>query len=350
MTLSLSDGRQLSDEVLEAFRIRALHGIEMGFSEADLADILGVTRETVSRWWTAYRAGGLEALPQDRPGRPLGADRLLSDEQGKRIQLLLDKFTPEQLGIASALWTRRAVGALVEKVLGIHLAERTVGEYLRRWGYTPKKPQRHARKQDPDEVQQWLEETYPKIEKQAVAEDAEIHWCDETGMAADHQPGKSYSREGERATMETPSPHIHMNQISTITNEGAVRFMTYEQTMDAALFLVFLGRLLKSADRKILLIADRLPAHTDATVEQWLAAHRNRIEIFYLPRYSPEMNPVEYLNNDMKESVNAAGLPEKKETLRSRMQKFMRKLLRLPDHVANYFLNPSVQYASVWEL
>ena len=101
---------------------------------------------------------------------------------------LIDGNTPEKLGIASALWTRRAVGELIHKELGIELAERTVGEYLRRWNYTPKKPQRHARKQDPDEVQQWLALTYPAIEKQAAEEDAEIHWCDETGVAGGPSP------------------------------------------------------------------------------------------------------------------------------------------------------------------
>ena len=184
MPIALPDARQLSDEALEVLRLRALRGVDLGFSEAEMADVLGVSRDTVSRWWTAYTAGGVEALPQGRSGRPLGSGRLLTDEQAGRIRSLIDKNTPEQVGIHSALWTRRAVGELIHKEFSIDLAERTVGEYLRRWGYTPKKPRRHARKQDPDEVAKWLEETYPAIEKQAAEEGAEIHWCDETGVAA----------------------------------------------------------------------------------------------------------------------------------------------------------------------
>lgn len=343
MAIALPDGRELSDEALEVLRLRALRGVELGFSEADMADVLGVTRDTVCRWWRAYSSGGIEALPHDRNGRPLGSGRLLSDDQGSRVRSLIDKYTPEQLGIPSALWTRRAVGELIHKEFGIELAERTVGAYLRRWGYTPKKPRRHARKQDPDEVAQWLEETYPAIEKQAADEDAEIHWCDETGVAADHHPGTGYSPKGQPATMETPGPHIRMNQISTITNNGLVRFMTYKGAMNDALFLVFLGRLLHSTTKKILLITDRLKAHEDSTVQEWVEARHDRIQLFYLPRYSPEMNPVEYLNNDMKATVNAEGLPDHKDTLRSRMQRFMRKLSHLPGHVINYFLHPSVQ-------
>jgi transposase len=346
MTIALPDGRQLSDEALETLRLRALRGIELGFTEADMADVLGVTRDTICHWWTAYKSGGIDALPHERSGRPLGSGRFLSDDQASRIRELIDNNMPEHLGIPSALWTRRAVGTLIHNEFGIDLAERTVGQYLRRWGYTPKKPQRHARKQDPDEVAQWREEIYPAIEKQAAEEDAEIHWCDETGVAADHHPGTGYSPKGQPATIETPGPHIRMNQITTITNDGSVHFMTYTGSMNDARFLVFLGRLLRSTTKKILLVTDRLKAHEDGAVQEWVKAHQDRIQIFYLPKYSPEMNPVEYMHNDMKATVNAAGLPDSKDVLRSRMQRFMRKLLNLPEHVSNYFLHPSVQYAS----
>lgn len=346
MTIALPDGRRLSDEALETLRLRALRGIELGFSEAHMADVLGVTRDTICRWWTAYKSGGVDALPHERSGRPLGSGRFLSDDQANRIQELIDNNTPEQLGIPSALWTRRAAGTLIHNEFGIDLAERTVGQYFRRWGYTPKKPQRHARKQDPDEVAQWLEETYPAIEKQAAEEDAEIHWCDETGVAADHHPGTGYSPKGQPATIETSGPHIRMNQITTITNDGSVHFMTYTGSMNDARFLAFLGRLLRSTTKKILLITDRLKAHEDGAVQKWVKAHQDRIQIFYLPKYSPDMNPVEYMHNDMKATINAAGLPDCKDVLRSRMQRFMRKLLNLPEHVSSYFLHPSVQYAS----
>jgi len=350
MAVSLPDARQLSDEVLEALRLRALRGIEFGLHETEVAEVLGVARETVCRWWTAYRSGDLDALPGDRIGRPPGSGRFLSDEQASQIRSLIDNNTPEKLGIASALWTRRAVGELIRNEFHIELAERTVGEYLRRWNYTPKKPQRHARKQDPKEVARWLKRTYPAIEKRAAKENAEIQWCDETGVNADHQPGTSYSPKGERATMDVPPPHIHVNQISAVANDGTVRFMTYNGTMNDELFLTFLGRLLNTTTKKIFLIADRLRAHDDDRVHEWEEAHKDRIELFYLPKYSPEMNPTEYLNNDIKETVNAPGLPDNKETLRSRMQRLMRKLYHLPEHVMSYFLNPEVKYASGLQL
>lgn len=350
MSIELPDARQLSDDALQVLRLRALHGIELGYSEVELAQLLGICHETISRWWTVYLAEGLDALPGNRSGRPLGSGRFLCDEQGKHIQEQIDHHSPQQLGIPHALWTRRAVRELIRKECGIDVAERTVGQYLRRWGYTPKKPQRHARKQNPDEVQKWLQETYPAIEEQAARENAEILWTDEVGVQADHHPGKSYAREGERATMSVPGPHIRVNQITAISNEGTVRFMTYKGMMNAVTFLLFLQKLVEGASRKILLIADRLQAHKTPEVEAWLEEQQDWIEVFYLPSYAPERNPVEYLNDDLKEEVNEAGLPENRGALSDHLMTFMDHLLKVPKHVVSYFLNPWVLYAAPIEI
>ncbi len=346
MAISLPDARELSDDVLEALRLRAVRGCQLGFTETELADILGVRRETVCHWWSAYADGGLEALPHDRTGRPVGSRRALSDDQAARIQQLLRTHQPEELGIPAALWTRRAVGQLIRQEFAIVVAVRTVGLYLQRWGFTAKRPRRHARDQDPEEVRQWLEETYPAIEKRAKQEDAEIYWGDEVGVAADQQPARGYAPQGEVATMDVPDPHIRANQFSAISNTGKVHFMTYLGTLDAALFLTFLERLLRNTTGKVFLIVDQLRAHKTPEVAAWVASHGDRLELFYLPRYAPELNADEYLNNDLKGQVNAAGLPRSKAEVRSRIQDFMRKLLHLPEHVMSYFEHPSVQYAA----
>jgi len=346
MALSLPDARQLSDEVLEALRLRAVRGCELGFTQADIADLLGVSQETVSRWWTAYTAGGLGAIPGDRTGRPVGSGRTLSEEQARHIRDLIANHSPEELGIPAPLWSRRAVRDLIRQEFGIAMPVRTVGEYLKRWGYTAKVPRRHARRQDPEAVQRWLEETYPAIAARARREGAAISWCDETGVAADEHPRYGYAREGAPATMEVPDTHIRINQISAISNEGTVRFMTYKGSMDGAQFTVFLGRLLRTSARKIFLIVDRLKAHEKATVMAWVEAHKDRIEVFFMPPHTPEYNPDEYLNNDLKGNVHEAGLPGNKEELRSRVQRFMRRLFSAPEHVMSYFQHPYVQYAA----
>src|SRR5438105_15867730 len=106
MAISLPDARLLSDDILQALRLRAVRGCELSFTEADVADMLGVSRETVSRWWSAYSSQGLDALPPDRPGRPLGPGRLLSDQQASHTHGLRDTHSPEHLGIPAPHWHR----------------------------------------------------------------------------------------------------------------------------------------------------------------------------------------------------------------------------------------------------
>jgi transposase len=346
MAIQLPDARQVSDEVLNALRLRALHACEQGYSEEVVAGLLGVVRETVSRWWSAYVKGGLDALPCDRTGRPRGSGRTLDDERGLHIQSLMNGHFPREQDIASPLWTRRAVRDLIRKEYDIDMPIRTVGEYLKRWGYTPQKPQRKAKYQNPEEVREWLENIYPAIAEAAQKEDGEILWCDETGVGSNDFHGRGYAPVGETPQIEVSSSPSRMNLISTIGNDGEVRFMTYKVTMTAVLFIVFLTRLLQGASRKIFLIADRLPAHEAKAVDAWLREREDAIEMFYLPRRAPELNPVEYLNNDIKSRVNAKKLPENENELRSNMQRFLHKLAKLPEHIISYFGHPFIQYAA----
>jgi transposase len=132
MAIELPDARQLSNLVLEALRLRALHGCEIGFQETDVADLLGLSRETVCRWWSAYRKGGLDAIPQDRTGRPLGSGRTLDETQAAHLQGKLKDHHPDDWCIAAPLWTRRAVRDLIRNEYGVDMPIRTVGEYLKR--------------------------------------------------------------------------------------------------------------------------------------------------------------------------------------------------------------------------
>ena len=346
MAISLPDARSLPDIVLNTLRLRAIRGCEMGFAQKDLALLLGVARETISVWWSAYSVEGVEGLPGDRTGRPIGSGRTLSDQQSEHIQDLIDHNKPEALGVPAPLWNRRAVQQLIRKELKIGMPVRTVGEYLKRWGYTRKKPSRHACRQDHEEVKEWLEKTYPELEKQARNEGATIFWVDETGVVADDFRGCGYARKGKRAVVEVPDPHIKVNVISAVSSEGTFRFMTYHKSMNADRFLVFLKRALSSVQGKVHLIVDRLRAHDCVKVWRWLKEHQDRIQMTLAPRRSPELNPDEYFNHDLKENINAEGLSSSKEELRQKVQRFLRQLLHWPAHVMSYFQHPSVQYAS----
>ena len=349
MAIELPDGRCESNEVLEALRLRAVHARELGYAVIDIAAVLGVREETISRWCSRYDRGGREALPGDRTGRPIGSGRLLDREQEQGIRQAIETKTPQELEIPSALWTRQAVRELIHQQVGIRLPIRTVGEYLRRWGYTPQKPVRKAYKQDPEKVAEWLGKTYPAIEERAAREGGEIHWGDETGVRSTCQHSRGYAPPGETPELSVPASRFSVNMISTITNQGKVRWMIYTGKMNAALFIVFLTRLIAGAVKKVFLIVDHLSVHEAAVVDEWLADKKDRIEVHYLPKYAPERNPDEYLNCDVKVNINTDGLPKDREELQGKLRRFMQKLAKLPARVASYFEHKYIAYAAVPE-
>ena len=297
------------------------------------------TTEVVRR---RYRGIALVGRPARVACSPVNRSRPSSRRLRPRIR--------RSWGIASALWTRQAVQELIEQQAGIRLPIRTVGEYLRRWGYTPQKPVRKAYRQDPEAVAEWLEKTYPAIERRATQEGGEIHWGDETGVRSTCQHSRGYARPGATPELIVPGTRFSVNMISTVTNQGKVRWMIYTGKMNAALFLVFLTRLITGAEKKVFLIVDHLSVHEAAAVDQWLADKTDRIEVFCLPKYAPERNPDEYLNCDLKANINTDGLPKDREELQGKLRRFMQRLAKLPARVASYFKHKCIDYAAVPEL
>src|SRR3954462_7051536 len=350
MAIELPDGRRESNDVLDALRVRAVHARGLGYAVVDIAAILGVREETVSRWCSRYDRGGREALPGDRTGRPIGSGRLLTGEQEQYIQQMIEAETPQELEIPAALWTRQAVRELIKQRVGVRLPIRTIGEDLRRCGYTPQKPVRKAYRQDPERVAEWLERTYPEIEERASREGGEIHWGDETGVRSTCQHSRGYARPGETPVLRVPGSRFSVNMISTVTNQGKVRWMIYTGKMNAGLFIVFLTRLIAGATKKVFLIVDHLSVHEAAAVDPWLAGKTDRIEVFYLPKYAPERNPEEYLNCDVKANINTDGLPKDREELQGKLHQFMRRLANLPARIVSYFEHKHIAYAAGPEL
>jgi len=346
MAITLLDTRSLTDEVRQALRLRAVAAREAGFATDTIAAILGVRPESVSRWFAAYQRGGREALPGDRTGRPIGSGRLLSVEQETRLEAVIVASTPADQGIASGLWTRQAVRQLIRQEFGLRLPIRTVGDYLRRWGLTPQRPVRHAYRQDPQAVRRWLEQEYPALAARAKAEGAEIHWGDESGARSEAARQRGYAPRQDPPEQAVPGHPFRVNLISTITNEGKLRFMLYEGQLTGAVFVLFLTRLLVGATRKIILIVDRLTVHASAPVQAWLYDHQNQLEIVPLPPYTPERNPDEYLNHDVKENLNTEGPAASRGELKRKLRRFLQHVAKLPEHVRAFFKHPQVSYAA----
>src|SRR4030066_1407056 len=185
-----ADFRSLGAGAQEAIRMRAVEVVKAGMGKSKAAEVFGVSRRAVSRWMSADRQGGKEALKAKQRGRPQGGGKLKPWQCATIVNLVIDRH-PDQLKLPFYLWTRQAVGQLIEQRFGIRLSVWTVGRYLGRWGFTPQKPVRRAYEQNPEAVQRWLEEDYPALQRQAKREKAVIYWGDETGLRSDHAVGRS---------------------------------------------------------------------------------------------------------------------------------------------------------------
>jgi transposase len=245
-----------------------------------------------------------------------------------------------------ALWRRAAVGQLIEVECKIKLSVRGVGKYLKRWGFTPQKPIRRAYEQSPEAVKKWLDKEYPAIAEKARKEGGEIHWGDETALVNIHVRGRSYAPKGETPVALAPGSRQKLSMISTVTNKGEARWMIIDGNFSADRLIEFLEALIKDAVKKIFLILDNLRAHHSKPVKDWLAERADRIEVFYLPSYAPELNPDERLNADMKHAIGAKVPVRTKSKLKAAAEDHMTIIGKSPDRVRAYFQDPRVKYAA----
>jgi transposase len=341
------DTRSLPAAAQAALRTRAVRAVLEGMTQAEAARVFGVHHNAVNRWIKRYREGGWPGLGEQRRGRRPGEQAALSESQQQEVIALVRDSTPDQLGLAGFLWTREAVAELIGQRYGRWLARTTVGGYLRGWGFSPQRPQRRALEQNPAAVRRWLAETYPAIRAQARREGGVVLWLDEMGVRSDAAAGRSWAPVGQTPVIKRTGKRFRVNMISAISNAGMLRFRLFVGSFTGAVFIDFLGRLLRDCGgRKVHLIVDGHPVHRAKAVSAWVGRHGGRIELHVLPGYSPELNPVELLNHDVK--ANAAGRrrPRSASELRAELRGYLRRRQRQPEVLVRFFNHPSTRYAA----
>ncbi len=345
MSRRTDDARSLPPAAQAALRRRAVKAVRAGQTQGEAARLFGVTRRAVNTWVRTAEHHGLSALTAARQGRPAGGGRLKAAQAAVIVRLIRDR-RPDQLKLAFYLWTREAVGRLIERRFGIRTSVWTVGRSLAAWGFTPQKPIRRAFERDPEAVQRWLKESYPAIRRRAKREKAEIYWGDEMGLRSDHAAGRSFSPRGETPVIPGTGQRFGCNMISAITNRGKLAFMVFQQRFTAPVFLEFLKRLERQLGRPLCLIVDGHPVHRAKTVRTWLNEEGRNIRLFFLPGYSPELNPDELLNQDVKSNALGRQRARDQAELLHHVRGYLRGRQRRPQVVRNYFKEEHVQYAA----
>jgi transposase len=340
------DARSLPEAAREEKRKQVIRLRRRGTTYEEIAEQTGLSESAVVKICHRVEERGLSATRERRRGRREAEGRNLSPEQEQDVQRVIADKTPDQLKLTFALWSRTAVRQLIQDRCGVKLAVRTVGNYLARWGFTPQKPIKKAYEQRPEAVRQWLDDEYPVIAERAKAEGAEIHWGDETGLRSDDVRGRSYAPRGQTPVIRVNARREGLSIISTVTNQGKVRWKVFDGALNTDLLIDFFERLIKDADRKVFLILDNLRVHHAKLVKARLAEHEAQIEVFYLPSYSPELNPDEMLNADLKQAVTSKAPTRSKGALRKAAISHLRRLHKSPARVRKYFQHPPVKYAA----
>jgi transposase len=342
---------KISPKEQEALRLRIIRVAKKnllpnGNVKAKLvAEICECSPSHVSHTWKKYREDGVSSVKSVKMGRPENSGKMTIEQQNQIRKLIVDK-NPEQLKLPGFLWDRENVRNLIKRMFGIGIALQNISVYLKKWGMSPQRPVKQSYKQNPKEVQKWLEEDYPSIKQRANKENAEIHWGDETGCQNETNYVKGYAPIGQTPVLPVGNEHIRVNMISSITNQGKMRFMFYRGSMNAKVLIKFLQRLVNGSTRKIFLVLDNMRVHHAKLVREWLAKRKDEIEVFFLPPYSPQHNPDEYLNGNLKRELAKKGYSKDADELETKARGTMKKFQLNTAHIKSFFRAEKVHYAS----
>ena len=306
---------------------------EQGKTHVEIAQSTGYTRSYVSMMLKRLEASPEMLEGMSRGGRPQGSLRALSPKEERRARQLICAKCPDQLSLPFALWNRGAIRELIRREFDSRLSIRGVGEYVARWGYTPRKAARRAYERDDAAVKDWLSIEYPKIKARGKLENAEINWGEETGVQSDESSRRGYAPPGQTTTVKIPAYHKSLSLITAVTNQGKMRFMIYPGGLGPERLIPFMRRLIKDAARKVFLILDNPDLHKVRAVRVWLEQHADRIEVFYLPPYSPELRTSEYFNGDLKCEIQRGVPPKDVGDLKRTMLITSRRIQKSPKRV-----------------
>ena len=336
-----NDGRKLDHKTLEQLRIRAVRQIEQGVHPEQIAQALGMTRAAVYSWLAKYREGGLDALKaRPVPGRP----PKLSGAQLRRLYALIVSNDPRQLQFAFALWTRDMVRDLIRREFGVHLSAVSVGRLLRKLGLSPQRPLYRAYQQNPEAVQRWRVEDYPQIRAEAQQVGATIWFADEAGVRSDYHAGTTWAPVGQTPVVMATGDRVAINLISAVTAKGALRVAAYDGNLNSPVFIDFCRRLLHDAPGPVFLVLDGHPVHRSNAVKAFAASTNGRLRLFFLPGYSPELNPDEWVWKNVKhDRIGRAGVSGLAD-LKAKALAALHRLQKLPHLVQSFFRDLNLRY------
>ncbi len=337
------DGRKIPDVAMDYLRRVAVRAVEeKGFSPELVIEVLGLSRSCMYHWLKRYRQQGLEGL--DSKVAPGAAAQVTAEMEQWLCQTVLNS-TPVEHGYDTLLWNREILATLLQKRFGATVTGRTISGHLKKLGLSYQKPCYRSVAQDPDEVEQFLEDKFPRIERLAAKLGADIAFEDEAGIGVSTRSGRTWGAAGQPPQIRVTDQRGGYNVLSTVTAQGQMRYATEAHTINSSRYIAFLRQLLRGRTRPLILIADRAPFHGSGEVRAFVRAHRQQLRVFFLPRHSPELNPDEHVWEEIKDKRLGKQPIKNKRDLKRRLQSALRSLQQQTQRIISFFHLPETQYA-----
>ena len=323
-------------------RKQAVEAVQAGEPVSLVARLFRVPHRTIFRWLARYRHGGWHALCDGaRSGRP----RRVSAEVMQWLYNAITLGDPRQFQLPFCLWTLKIVRTVLHKEKGLELSKSSVCRLLQQLGLSPQRPIYRSYKQDPKELEKYLEQTFPELRRLARRLGAEIYFVDESAVRSDHHRGTTWAPIGSTPVVEDSGDRFGIKLISAVTPRGDMRFATIEGRMNSDKFISFLKKLRSDAGKPIIVIADNASYHTSAKVIRFAHESLGEITLGHLPRYAPELNPDEQVWNHAKARLGKMFI-DGKETMRRGVLNIMRSIQKNTSLVLSFFQLDSTRYAS----
>lgn len=337
------DGRKLDHKTLEEMRIRAVLQVQSGVSPEDVTKALGFSSPVIYNWLAKYRQHGMDGLKAKKiSGRPPKLD-------GKKMKWIYNTIvqkSPLQFRFEFALWTREMIRDVIFEKYKIRLGLSSVSRLLKQLGLICQRPIFKAWQQNEQQVNNWLKKVFPKLKKRAKSEGAEIFFADEAGIRSDYHSGTTWSPKGQTPVVEKTGARFSVNMISALSPRGDFRFMVVEGSVNSKVFISFLKRLLHGAKKKTFLILDGHPTHKSKLVKEFVSKTKGKLELFYLPPYSPELNPDELAWNTLKNGIVGKASVKSRQELKSKVVGGLRRIQKNPEKVRSFFQHEKTKYAA----
>jgi transposase len=335
------DGRALSHETSETIRTMAVRRVNESERPSVVMKSYGLCRTTIYRWLRAHKQGGVDALKSRRaPGR----QRTLTARQTEGVRRWICGKDPRQYGFDFGLWTRQIVRAIILRKFKKQVSITTVGRILARLDITPQKPLRRAYERDPEAIERWKNQEYPKLKKRAKRRAADVFFLDEAGIRSDGPLDRTWGAKGETPIVPTSGQRQSVNAISAVNAQGAFWYSVYTGRFNAGRFVEFLRAFMRTRRRPVFLVVDGHPAHRAKMVSTYTQSTRGKLELHFLPGYAPELNPDEFVWSNLRSKGTCKKPLKKNESLRKRVAEDLASIKKDKALVSSFFCAPSVAY------